>query len=262
MGGDLKCLACLYGINSANSDCPCIWCEFDVKLNSNATGSWPISRTITKANLLINDPRKTPKQRKGHTRKPIIDCIDFQYCIADTLHLFLRITECLLRHLFVLLNEADKASDNTDLTERPNMNIFLNFLRNECNIYGPYYCKTNRETGEVIIKLRSLNSNEFEDFFKKLKGLNLENLFPNLGLAGMNFILLEFFEIYELIKVGESSGQVEEIENRLKNWVTVYTQLGASNSNKFTPYIHIFVHHIPEFIKLHGCINLFNCRQC
>ena len=158
------------------------------------------------------------------------------------------------------MNEADKASDNTDLTERPNMNIFLNFLRNECNIYGPYYCKTNRETGEVIIKLRSLNSNEFEDFFKKLKGLNLENLFPNLGLAGMNFILLEFFEIYELIKVGESSGQVEEIENRLKNWVTVYTQLGASNSNKFTPYIHIFVHHIPEFIKLHGCINLFNCQ--
>ncbi len=164
LGGDLKCLACLYGINSAIADCPCIWCVFDVKLNSKADGFWPISRTFVESYNLLNDSCKTVKQRKGYIKKPIVDFIDFDCCVVDTLHLFLRITECLLRHLFVLLDQADVASDTTALSDRQNLSVFLNFLKTECKIYGPYYIKTNRDTGKVKIKLRSLNTNEFETF--------------------------------------------------------------------------------------------------
>jgi len=46
-------------------------------------------------------------------------------------------------------------------------------------------------------------------------------LLPNLELEGMSFILNEFFQIYLLIKVAESSSSFDEIEKRLKKWVSV-----------------------------------------
>ena len=33
IGGDLKFLASLYGINAANADHPCIWCKVNIKEN-------------------------------------------------------------------------------------------------------------------------------------------------------------------------------------------------------------------------------------
>ncbi len=178
------------------------------------------------------------------------------------LHLFLRITECLLRFLFEVLNESDICSSSSckPLTERPNMNIFLNFLKNECKIYGPFYIK-NHDNGEIEIKLRSLNSNELESFYKNIGHVSLRSLFPHLvSIRGISFILLEFFEIYELMKISVSQESITEIEQRLSEWSIVYCQLGSLNSTKFTPYIHIFLHHITDFIKLHGCINFFNCQ--
>ncbi len=156
-GGDLKCLANLYGINAANSNCPCIWCKFNVNLNSTIDGSWPISRTLEEAITWVNDTRKTSAERQGYVRIPLINFIEFEQCVVDTLHLYLRISECLLKALIIKLDDADGNGD-TDISRRPNLRIFLNFLKNECNIYAPYYLKEKDNTTKV--KLRSMNSNE------------------------------------------------------------------------------------------------------
>ena len=261
LGGDLKCLAYLYGINAAQSTCPCVWCEFNVLRDSNADGSWLISRTIARSKELLDDNTLTAADRVGYARKPIIDFIEFDCCVVDTLHMFLRISENLLKTLFVILNESDNLS-TADLSMRVNLGAFFNFLKNECKICNPYYVKI-KENGEAQYKLRSLNSNELEKMFFKLQLLDLITLLPHLKteITGINFILNEFFNIYKLISCGQRPFySIEEIEKRLKEWATVYTQIGAFNSNKFTPYIHIFLHHIPQFLRLYGEINSYNCQ--
>ncbi len=258
LGGDLKCLANLYGINAAISNCPCIWCKFNVNNNSHIDGSWPISRTLEEAISWINDTTKTPAERQGYVRRPLITFIDFDQCVVDTLHLYLRISECLLRALIIKLDEAD-GNGTADMSRRPNLNLFLNFLKNECNIYAPYYIK--QKENSVKVKLRSMNSNELDKIFTKLNQFSLISLMPELeeSIQGIDYNLREFFNIFKIIS-GDSIFSIDEIENRLHNWLVVFTQIGAPNSTRFTPYIHILVHHVPEFLRLHGNLQTFNCQ--
>lgn len=258
LGGDLKCLANMYGINAAISNCPCIWCKFNVKENSNIDGSWPVSRTLDESNAWINDPRKTSAERQGYVRKPLINFIDFDHCVVDTLHLYLRISECLLKDLIIKLNEAD-GNEFADISRRPNLNLFLDFLKNDCKIYAPYY--TKHKDSCIIVKLRSMNSNELDSFFTKLNEISLISLMPGLEeiLQGIDFCLREFFNIFKVIS-GNQLPSVREIENRLHNWLIVFTQIGATNSTRFTPYINILVHHVPEFLRVHGNLQTFNCQ--
>jgi len=71
--GDLKMLAILYWINKANSQFPCIWCEFNVMLDSvNCQQQWPITRCLCNQGTI------------GLIKEPIIDFIDFKFCVVDT----------------------------------------------------------------------------------------------------------------------------------------------------------------------------------
>jgi len=162
----------------------------------------------------------------------------------------------LLKALIIKLNDAD---GNGDMSRRPNLRIFLNFLKNECNIYAPYYLKEKDNTNKV--KIRSMNSNELDKIFTKLNenGHSLLNLLPDLeeSLQGIEYSLREFYNIFKVIS-GNHIPSIADIENRLKNWLIVFTHIGASNSTKFTPYIHILVHHVPEFLRLHGNLQIFN----
>lgn len=234
-------------------------------MNSNNRESWELTRSITEANEFINDKQKKSADRKGYVRKPIIDFIEFKDCVVDTLHLLLRISECLLKSLMEKLDLADSIIgkfNTADLTLRPNLKKFLDFLQCECKIYSPYYIK-ERDTDGVQVKLRSLNSNELETFFNRLKKDTILTMFPSLKkeLNRINFCLIEFWNIYCLIKNSQRPFySIDELKIRLKNWVEVFMKMSCKNSSKFTPYIHIFVHHIPEFLLIHGEIDSFNCQ--
>ena len=52
----------------------------------------------------------------------------------------------------------------------------------------------------------------------------------------------------------------EEIKQRLQKWTDIFSKSGSFNSEKLTPYLHIFCHHLHELIKLHKNINLFTCQ--
>ncbi len=73
LGDDLKSLACLYGINAANSRCPCIWCTFDVAENSQVNQPW---KEIKQAIILLADHTKSVIEKKAYKMTPIIDFID------------------------------------------------------------------------------------------------------------------------------------------------------------------------------------------
>ena len=54
----------------------------------------------------------------------------------------------------------------------------------------------------------------------------------------------------------------EELSEDLNNWLESYLFINELNRNsiKITPYIHVFVNPIPQFLEIHQNINSFNTQ--
>ena len=95
LGGDLKFIAIIFGLNAANSDYPCPWCTCDISKPVDLNQRWPISRTQRLAaellqNISINEEESLlVENRFGQKLEPIINFIEFDSCIVDILHLLL-----------------------------------------------------------------------------------------------------------------------------------------------------------------------------
>ena len=108
IGGDLKFLALIYGINAANSNQPCIWC------------SWNKNKNIECQPRTLIEARQNTGSN-GFKSNPLLSKIDFNHCIIDMLHLFLRISDKLFDLLYAKLIEKDGNADG-NLDKRPNFN--------------------------------------------------------------------------------------------------------------------------------------------
>jgi hypothetical protein len=220
-------------------------------------------------------------------KEPIINFIPFEKCVIDLLHLLLRITDQLYKLLILKLIRIDK-NNGIDIELRPTLKVFLTFLKNECKIANPYYIDGIKKE----IKLRNFNGNEririFEEIFKyfydvkdkQVKRRNFSNIFQKNLDPPYNFEFEEdvwsgFYDILLNIKsfkndndvnkyptVSQKQITIEKLEKDLKDWLKNYLFLNElnRNSNTVTPYIHVFVFHVPEFIKIHKNINLFNTQ--
>ncbi len=242
----------------------------------NKNDNWPISK-----NLSLDE--------ENQEVKPIIKFIDYKNCVVDLLHLLLRVTDQLYKLLFFKFARIDK-NDGADVNLRPNLKIFLDFLKNKCKISNAFYI-SSKSTEKI--KLRSLNGNErmriFEELFKPyyvgsekkdegiIKRLNFDALFPNNLDPPENFqfentVWFNFYKLLNQIKSFKDVSlnnnynpvetTVEKLSVDLRTWLERYLFINEKNRNstKITPYIHVFVFHIPEMIKIHHDINLFNTQ--
>ena len=80
MGADMKGLAILYGINGANSNQPCVLCEWNKTKPLELNGIYK-PRTLIDAKSSIGS--------NGYINEPI-SYVDFDHCPVDMLHLFIR----------------------------------------------------------------------------------------------------------------------------------------------------------------------------
>ena len=151
IGGDLKLLAILFGINGATANFPCPWCKWDKtklinidfeKVKREIEKEWSIhdkdkgARTIDEA---INTTNKF-----GQIKRPIITAIPFHRIIVDMLHLFLRITDVLYDLFIVNLKELDGYQKNkTDLNNQPHLKMFIKDLKEIYNISAPFFIEKN-----------------------------------------------------------------------------------------------------------------------
>ena len=215
---------------------------------------WPITRSHKEA--LEKLSLKTKDQRQGYVREPLIDFIEFDSVLIDTLHLLLRITDKLFDVLFKKFDTFDK-SDSIDLNRRPCLKKFMNYLENDCSLTKPYYVSNG-----IKIKLRSLSGSE------RLKFLNicfdnqneyLQKLFPEIDLSNENLVFKEFYNLFNIIKLNGASYDLKQLEVRLQNWLIAYLKLNESD-NSITPYVHSFVFHMPEFLRMYDDINQFNMQ--
>ena len=113
IGGDLKMLAIIYGINRATANCPCIWCVWDKrklvnkdidKVEEEIKKEWSIIKTEKGARTLSDSISSVGSN--GYVNVPIFN-IPFHRIVIDTLHLFLRITDVLYDLLIKDLRQID-----------------------------------------------------------------------------------------------------------------------------------------------------------
>lgn len=263
IGGDLKFLATLYGINAANSDHPCIWCKVNItkEINLDNLEQYSISdRSLSESHQFLRS--KEQNQHKGYIKQPIVDFIDFNLVIVDMLHLYLRITDKFFEILIARLDEKDRIGlSSKNLKQRPCFNRFVDFLEKQCKINKPFYpCEQEKNK----YKLRSLNSNERAICFNKLIDVKIRILFPELEnetATCLNYVFANFMETIDSIKRNEyNATNIITLKDNLFRWLGCYVKLMPSLNRQITPYIHCYVFHMPEFIVNFREINLYNLQ--
>ena len=99
-----------------------------------------------------------------------------------------------------------------------------------------------------------------------------DRLDPSYNFYFEDFIWEGFYEILLQIKsfrdytnpyeLEQKPTTTEKLSEDLNNWLEAYLYVNELNRNsiKITPYIHVFVSHIPKFLDIHKDINLFNTQ--
>ncbi len=105
LGGDMKFLHTVMGLSACNSNLPCLWCkwhkDFFSKLSKDAIPEISTLKRTTqeqsahlkRENAFLIDPEPI----LGYAKEPILDFIEFEDCVFDTLHMLLRIVEKLMK---------------------------------------------------------------------------------------------------------------------------------------------------------------------
>jgi len=184
LGGDLKFLGIVMGLSSSNSNYPCIWCIYHknefahLELNGSLNG--PMARSLCESKVrLLN---KHIDSKNGYVKEPIAIGFEYEKCVLDMLHLFLRITDVLEQHLVIKLKTIDainnSASDD-NLEKQPMLKKFIDYIKDKLHINRVYYVSDKQ------IVLRSLDGDEK---LKLFENINIEILFKDTSLENKHEI--------------------------------------------------------------------------
>lgn len=236
---DMKMLLIIYGLLSANSNHPCVFCHYK---KGDTNDVWD-KRNLQEARNPINHQTS----RFGYVRPPIQDAIDFDKCVIDRLHLFMRITEKIFQGFLFRIIEADSQfpiyPDIKDyLIHRKNLKIFFDFLKTNSKVANPIYVTKLKK-----IELRgNISGGEWTRVYEAFilqdhssRGYTIDND----TLAIFNKVTREFYECYK--STNQEITDIPSFKLRLKDWLNEYRKTGQSE----TPYIHGFVYHIPEMME-------------
>jgi len=210
------------GLNAANSDSSCIWCQLSKSDFSK------MIRTHT-MNRKVND------KSKGQINYPIIDFIKIENIIVDPLHMYLRIADKLISLLHKSLESLDGAFSLT-LELNPNFNKYITFLQ-KIGIRNPYWIEQKK------FKLRALNGDDKRRLFGKI---NLTELFPEMAhVVTTNKLWKEMHQIMECIRADDLN--TNQIKTKTNNWLECFLSLNFAT--EVTPYAHVFSSHVYQQVE-------------
>ncbi|POG53961.1 hypothetical protein GLOIN_2v1792135 [Rhizophagus irregularis DAOM 181602=DAOM 197198] len=207
--GDWKFMALVKGLKAANSKYFCLFCECPKDLRGNLNLQWNIS-----------------ENKKGIEHPSLFPIIELDHWIPDELHVMLRITDvlmdCLFLDLMIDLNEFKKATKI--LIEKEMQRIGLtHFQFFESKFKGKSWDWTSLTGPDKLIMLQHFDVTKFIAVDRGRK---------------ISFLWKEFFSLYQfLCKDSFTDAEIDSFER------------GMFNPTDITPYMHIFVFHIPEFLR-------------
>ena len=258
LGGDLKFLAAVCGVEAANAEHACVWCKCPKNQRWDMSLTWSIQDQSKGARTVeeIKDKcklGKTSKKRFNCCHPPIFPFVPIQRVIIDSLHLFLRIADVLINLLIRdlrILDGIDKATnfDQAKLGNTTNMKAYQVFLNDVCKIRFQWIVE---KEGKKLI-WRDLTGPEKRTLFEKI---NVPTLFPSLRQK--QHIQKLWDDFYELIRsLSRSDCDADNFEISSKNWVRLF--ISVYQTKDVTPYIHAFAQHLHEFLRLYGNVVIFS----
>ena len=250
---DLKFLALCGGIEAANSRFACVWCKCPSEDRFDVTKEWSVrdidkgARTINEIQTLAKLPKSRKDKKYGCVRQPVFPYIPVDHIIPDTLHLFLRVTDVLINLLIRDLRRLDALKNS-----KSNLNIdkYITFLKEKCKIsFHIYHDKESKE-----LKWRDLTGPEKIRLFEKV---DLEPLFPEMpNVSTIQSIWKKFYDIYKKIQSSKPVSSTQDLRSLLTSWISLFTSIYQTKN--VTPYIHVLITHIPEFLDMYGTIVAFS----
>ena len=142
-------------------------------------------------------------------------------------------------------------SEGSDLINEShkNLTIWYKFLTITCKIklkLRPYV----RDSSCGITK--DLSGKQIK---KVLKKINLKKLFPTLNSKEtIRRIWKGFYEIDK--KISKNIIDYQTLKTKTENWMKDF--LSIYTKDNVTPYMHIFVNHFHEFLRLYGDLSVFS----
>ena len=202
MGGDLKFLAMIYGIESATSTYSCIWCKCP------KSKRWDMSQ---KWSLLSSEKSHLPKSNKNKfncVHEPLFPFIPLQCVVIDTLHMFLRISDVLTNLLIQELRLLDGV--NPTSCEETNIMKYGKFLNETCRIHFKWISADDHKD----MKWSDLTGPEKHRLFINI---NIPKLFP---LSRGKEIQKLWDDFYSLIKtLSKNECDPDKFQKCSKEWI-------------------------------------------
>jgi hypothetical protein len=237
---DWKFLAIYLGFNAANSNYFCPWC----KIAKNQRGDGQIEWIISKSMSVLNE---NPTAYPGHHLPPLFNMIPLENHVPDKLHIMLRITDRLWE---LVLQEIKNEGLFNDITR----NIIIKEMEN-LKIRFEFWKVRDTDNWNYTSLMG-------DDKFRVLQKFDLAKLFDPERAILIKRLWDGFAELYELLGKKETDPQYFRLKAKiwyelfLKKTVvdpetnTILVQ-GLYRSSDLTPYIHVLVSHVWEFISKH-----------
>jgi hypothetical protein len=237
---DWKFLITCLGFNSANSKNFCPWCTINKSQQGDLSKEWKINKEMDK---LVNEQSN---YYKGHLRKPLFDMIPLNHWVPDELHIMLRITDRLWSLVIAELMEYGLFNDIAQkiiVEEMKRIKVKFQFWQNQ---------------ESKIWNYTSLMGN---DKLKVLQFFDLTKIFSRQRANVIRNLWNKFYDLY--IKMKDQTTKAEDFQNDAKNWLTLFLtpsegipntqgfKKGLYKPDNITPYIHVLVYHISEFMTIH-----------
>lgn len=220
LGGDLKFLALVCGIESATAEHTCVWCKCSKSQRSDMQLHWSISDPSKGARSVeeIMEKCKLGKRNKNRyncKQAPLFPFIPIKRVMIDTLHLFLRISD----KLTDLLIRDLRIHDATNTTDQK-----LTYLEQYETFVNKKYkirFKFSEDRDSKDIKYRDLTGPEKVRLFQNI---NIPATFPTLhNKTQLQNLWTNFFNLIN--EINEDTCDAKKIDTKAKTWVKSFTDI-------------------------------------
>ncbi len=260
LGGDMKFLALATGIDSAASTYACVWCKCPATDRFDADMAWSAIDTSKGARTVEENFQnsKLPKSKKKFnvSHEPLFRNIPLDHVIVDNLHLFLRISDVLI-DLVITDLKREEAIDKVKKFSSFSVERFRHLQKYEefvASLGIPsfrFYIGQNSK----VLKCRTLTGPEKLKLFTRI---DIPSLLPNKSLSHTQSIQSLWCLFFELNKrLSRRPHEITAHEHSdfgqlARDWVRSFIRV--YHSSKVTPYMHVMMFHVEEFIRLHGAL--------
>ncbi len=240
---DWKFLAISLGFNAANSNFFCPWCSCSRKDLGNKEKQWIINKNMEQIVA-------KPDTYSGHTKLPLFSMIPITHWVVDELHILLRIYD----RLWGLALQECKRNGNFNDSMRTD-------ICNEMHVIGvKFHFWQDSES-----KSWNYTALMGEDKLLVLEKFNLAIMLPNIRARQVRNLWSGFYQLYKNIK--DPATDPEIFADAVKTWFGQFLKPSDSQNRGLyrpadvTPYMHVLVFHVPEFMHIHQRFGLraFSC---